>query len=330
MPTATTSPPKLKGLTAVSKDSKVKPLGYIVWFSVPDENVSLRRLRRVWQLAGLDPAPLPKDQRAVNVFKRAVRDLEKSGTFSDAKTGLKTETDVRDLLENSEDVIYQVTRVVRDEKDQLVEYPKAVRFWFSKVTGEIGFKPLEGFPRAQALELAEQVQAEFDANQSTVTGAKVRTLVRHYIKDDADEQAGLVGLSGESLRGKAGGVYFILARHAQQIESLAECLDELYQPSGRAYLYSVPLADGKSEREMIRARHVANTISEMESEMQEVSNLLREGRERDVRSNVAAHHWAKLQQFRRRAAQYADALREEQDSLTDHLEVLNRQLKKLV
>lgn len=328
MPVATT-PQRLKGMTAVSKDSKVKPLGYIIWFSVPDENVSLRKLRKVWQLAGLDPAPLPRDQRAVNVFKRAVRDLEKTGTFTDQKTGLRTETDVRDLLENADDVIYQVTRVVRDSKEQLVEYPKAIRIWFSKVTGEIGFKPLEGFPRSQALDLASHIQDEFERNQTTVTGAKVRTLVRHYIKEDSDEQSGVVGLSGENLRGKAGGVYFVLARYADQIESLAECLAELYS-QGRAYLYAVPLADSKTEREMIRQRHVANTIEEMEAEMQDVSNLLREGRDRGVRSNVASHHWNKLQAFRRRAAQYAEALHDEQESLQDHLEVLNRQLKKLV
>lgn len=364
----TNAPTAVRGMTAISKDamSKMKPLGFITWFSVPDEDISWRRLTRIWSVAGLDPAPLPKDPKAINAFKRAVRDLEKVGpfvdpdtgerSFTDPKTGYKTETDVRLLLENEEDVIYEVARVTRDP-DTGIEYPKAVRVWFTKerkdpvtgiVTGgEIGFKPLGGLTRAEVIGnsttpgIMDQITEAYEANATRVTGAKVRTLVRNYIRDDAyagrrngkgDIVGYSFGLSGENMRGKAGGVYFVThggdGKHLDQLNALAECLHELY-PAGKAYLYFVPMADGKSEREMICARQTANCMDELKSELGEVHHLLRDERERGVRENVRLHHEIELEKLRRRVAHYQDALGEEQEELEDKLGILDRQLRKL-
>jgi hypothetical protein len=255
-------------------------------------------------------------------------------------SGTITETDVRDVLENEQDVVYQVSRVVRDLNERVVDYPKALRVWFSKVTGDIKFKPLGEVPRSEVLPIMEGIQDAFDKNAKTVTGSKVRTLVRHYIKDESDtgwvhEKTGKrygqqVGLSGENLRGKAGGVYFVLAKYEDQIEALAQMLDQLYKPHGRAYLMHVPLADSATEREMIRRRHVANSIEGMDEAMSDVRNLLREGREREVRENVVKHHYQVLERMRRRAAQYNEALREEQEDVEARMDLLHKQLRKLM
>lgn len=348
------TPAALRGMVAVPHEAikNMAPLGFITWFSVPDEDVPLRRLKRVWQVAGLDPASLPKDQKAVNAFKRAVRDQEKGerGNFRDPRTGYKVETDVRLLLENDEDVIYEVARVTRDPSTG-VEYPKAVRVWFSKVTQDIGFKPLGGIPRTAVMRrletdppgIMDDITAAYEANASRVTGAKVRTLVRNYISDDAhagqrNDKGDVVGysygLSGENMRGKAGGVYFVLhdakGEHLRQLDSLAECLRELYEKTSKdAYLYYVPLANSKTARQMITDRQVANCMKEVRSEEAEVTFLLREERQRGVRENVREHHAVKLMKLRRRIATYQAALGEEQAELEARLGILERQLKRL-
>lgn len=322
---ATAARARLAGKVAVAKGGDIKPLGHIIWFSVPDEGVSLNRLKKRWGLAGLELGVLPKDPKAVDAFKRAVREQEGRKVHGDRTV----ETDVRDVLENAEDVIYQVSRVVRDAQERLVEYPKALRVWYSKVTADIQGKKLGDTPTREALDMLNEIQEAFEKNGKQITGAKVRSLVRSYIKEDTDEQAGTIGLSGENLRGKAGGVYFVLDKFTPDLEKLAEFLEELYTPKGRAYMHMVPLADGASERELIRRHHVTNCMDEMQEAIGEVRELLREDRERGVRSNVAAHHWSKLQRFRRRAAAYNEALHEEQEELNTHLELLNRQLRKL-
>jgi hypothetical protein len=313
-------------MVAVSKDSGITPLGYVVWFSVPDEDVPLRKLRSTWGIAGLEMDCVPTDQKAVNAFKRAVRDQEKR--VVNEADGTVTETDVRDVLENSDEVIYQVSRVVRDLHERVVQYPKALRVYFNKETLDIQMRPLGDLPRRDVLPIMEEIQDAYDANAKTVTGAKVRSLVRSYLRSDRDEGARQYGLSGENLRGKAGGVYFVLARFASELERLGEFLDNVY-PDHRAYLYTVPMADGASEREMIRRAHAQNAVAEMEAAMAEAAALIRGDRERAVRENVLKHHWGRLEQAKRRAAMYADALKEEQESVTTHLDLLNRQLRKL-
>lgn len=318
-------PTALKEMVAVSKGSKAPKLGFIVWFSVPDADVSVRKLRRLWQLAGLDPKPLPSVPKEIDAFKRAVRDEE--GRVN--RGGVVIETDVRDVETTEDQVIYQVSRVVRNHADQVVDYPKALRVWYVKSTGQLGFKALGDVPRREVMPIMEAIQNRFDDNGKTITGAKVRSLVRRFIKDDDDEQAEMVGLAGENMRGKAGGVYFVLERFESQLEGLSEFLSELYG-GDRAFLYMVPLADGATEREMIRRQHSANCIAEIESAVGDARQLLRDGRERSIRDNVKQHHFQRLERLRRHAGQYAEALREEQDDLTTHLDVLSKQLRKLL
>jgi hypothetical protein len=325
---ATATAPRLKDMMAVSKDSKVKKLGFITWYSTPDQDVSLRRLRRLGGLAGLPVEMFPKDIRAADAFKRTVRG--QAGIKRDGS--VVTETDVRDVLENSEDIIYQVTRVVRDAEERVVIYEAALRVWFSKVTGEIGYKPLGDVPKSEVLPIMQEIDEEFEAKGKTVTGAKVRSIVRNYIKGEFDEQMGVHGLSGEPLGGadgRRGAPYFVLVKFEAELESLSMLLEKLYEPEGRAYLRTTAMADGRSEREMVRAAHTANCVEEMEAAIVDAAKLLQGERKRDVRTNVEEFHWNRLAQFRRRAAQYADVLKEEQDEVNAKLGLLNKQLRKL-
>lgn len=325
--TTATAPQSLSGMVAVSKGSKVKPLGYIVWFSVPDRPVNIKTLRKHWLLAGLDPKPLPKDPRALYLFKRAMRSQEGKVRQAD---GTDVQTEVVDVLENGDQSIYQISRVVRDRDERVVDYPKAMRVTFTKTTEDIGFDALGEVKRADLFPMMESIQDHFEQSAKEITGRKVRTLVRDYLKDDSDEEGGKVGLSGENLRGKAGGVYFVAAKYLDDLEGIEQALSALYEADGGVYgLSAVPLADGQSEREMIRAHHVANSVAETKEAIADVAKLLRDDRKAAVRSDVYAHHYRRLQALRRRDAEYAKILREEQEEITDITSMLSKQLDKL-
>lgn len=324
-----------KDMIAVSKESvakgKVKPLGFITWFTVPDESQRLPKVKKNWMIAGLDPRVLPSDPRAKDTFKRAMREQEtRTRAFNNTSRQWEiTETTVKDVVETPEEIVYQINRVTRDTNERMVEFPKAMLVIFNKTSFDIKFKKIGDIPRAELLPMMEAITTYYEGNAKTITGAQIRTVVRNYIKDDFDEQANKVGLSGENMRGKAGGVYLVLARHREQLDALADFLSELY-PDGRAYLYSVPLADGATERELVRRHHVANTVSEIQSEIAAVRELLQGDRSRAVRSNIVEHHMTKLQMLRRRAAQYSEVLQEEQEDINSMAEMLNDQLKALI
>lgn len=316
---------KDRDVIAVSRDSKIKPLGYVVWFSVPDRPVSLKHLKKEWLLAGLDAAPLPADPRALYVFKRAMREQEGREKLAN---GSVVETDVHDVSETGELCIYQISRVVRDVDKAVVDFPKAMRVIYNKATEEMKFQPLGGVARKDLLPMEEAISEFFTNNAKMIDGRKVRTIVRQFLKDDSDEQSHTVGLSGENLRGKGGGVYFVNAKYVQELDALSQALEALHK-DGSAYLYSIPLADGASERELVRRHHVANSKKEIEEAIADAAKLLREDRKNAIRSDVAQHHWRKLQSLRRRAAEYNELLKEEQEDVSDAAEMLAKQLSKL-
>lgn len=320
------TPPPLEGMVGIGGNAKdAQPLGYITWYSVPQGDVPIARLRKAWMLAGLDPKPLPKDQRAADIFRRAMRAQERRHKNPDGTT---TQTDVKDVVENAEEIVYQVSRVVRDKDDKVVDFPKALQAIFNKQEHDIFFKPLGGVDRSDVLPMMEEIQEFYEKKAKTVNEYKIRKIVRDFIRSDDVEQEGQIGLGGENLRGKAGGVYFVLAKYVDQLEGLSQALSEIY-PDEAAFLYSVPLADGATARELIRRHHVANTMDEAKATIAKVGELIRESRKRNVRSDVTAHHWNALQGMKRRVAAYQRVLHDEDDEVNDTLALLERQIQNL-
>jgi hypothetical protein len=322
MTSASTLP---KDVIAVGRGSKLSVLGYLTWFSVPDRPVAIKKLRKEWLMAPLDPKCLPPEPRALYLFKRAMREQEGKVRLPD---GTVIETDVKDVLEDGDFCIYQISRVVRDADNREVDYPKAMRVIYTKKSEEMKFDPLGEVPRKDLLPMMEAISDYFENGAGQVDGRKVRTLVRNFLKDDSDEQGGVVGLSGENLRGKGGGVYFVAAKYKDELDALELALAGLYE-DGAAYLHKVPLADTTSERELIRRHHLNNTKHEIGEAMADVAKLLREDRKHAIRSDVAAHHWRRLRALQRRAAEYKGLLKDENEDIDTATELLQKQLDKL-
>lgn len=322
-----TTPTAMKGKIAVSKGSGIKPLGFLVWFSVPDDSVSLRRLKQQLVQAGLPMSLAPSDTKAIHVFKRAMREQE--GRRKD-EDGNVTETTVAQIVETPEDCVYQISVLKRDEQERVIDYPKAMRVVFNKKTDDITFRPFtsEGaMTPAQRADVADQIQAFYDKNGTRVTGARVRTVVRNFIREEEDDKREIEGLSGQNLRGKAGGIYFVLAEYEWALNALSTMLDEVY--NSKAYLHFVPMADGEAEKEIIAQHHLANTREEMKEAMGEIKGLLSSDRERAPRSDVVANKFAQFHALQRRAAKYRAILGDEQQEIADMAGILKKQLDKL-
>lgn len=318
-----TSPRSIQGVVAVSDDTNVQPLGYLIWFSVPDDAVHLRTLKKTLAVNGLPPTLAPKDTKAIHTFKRAMREQE--GRKRD--NGHIIETTVALVEETMDDCVYQISRLKRDLNERVVDYPKAMRVVFNKGTEELSFNPLKGVPVLETLPMEEEITSFYEQNATKVTGARVRGVIRNFIRDEPDEARDIDGLSGENLRGKAGGIYFVPAKHAEQVKALSEFLHELYK--GKGYLHAVPLADGASERDLVRRHHVANTRAEMLEAITEVKGLLAADRERAPRSDVVANQWARFKTLQRRSAEYKRILEDESEEIQDMGAILKKQLDRL-
>lgn len=340
MPTATT-PRAVRGMVAISRNSNVKPLGFVCWFSVPDKDLKISRLRQHWVRGGLSDKPLPPAQKLVNAFRRAVRNQE--GIVINEKDGTRTETDVRIFQDDSRRIEYHITRVKRDLNASRLVYQGAVRVWFDKrdehdnIIEKMDHRLLGEAPPREAHEMVRAIEADFDAATETVPGSKVRTMVRHVLKDEPDDKT--FGFGGENLRGKAGGIYFVWAKYEHDLERLSEVLDGLYPArDGQAYLHMIPLADGNWERELIAKHHEENSVDDLDEAIFDLQKLLREDddskvdgkvRKRAPRRNVIDHHKATIMKLEAHAASYADALDVELKAVGQRLDTAQRLLAKV-
>lgn len=318
-----TTPKGIQGVIAVGEDTSVTKLGRIIWFSVPDEAVSLRALKKNLALHGLPPSLAPSDTKLINVFKRAMR-VHEGRTQNE---GRYIDTDVATVRETPEDCIYQVSRLTRDLDERVVEYVKLLRVIFNKNTDEVHFNKLPGAPQAECLPIMEAIEDFMEKNGSKVTGAKVRGIVRNFVKEEPDEKRGIEGLSGENLRGKAGGIYFVPERNFEMVKAISGMLQELYK--GKAYLHAIPLADGTGERDLIRAHHTSNVRQEMIEMVGELRGLTSPDRERSPRSDVIANKWAQFHTLARRASRYKEIIQDDVEELQIMAETVKKQLDKL-
>ena len=335
MPTAAATPRALRGKVGVSPTNSrgggktAEIAGFVTWFSIPDRDMKLPDVKRAWIKAGLERECLPKDPRALYLFKRAVRKQQGRTKHDD---GSYTEILVKDVLEASQFSIYQTSRVERDKDQRVVEYPPELRVIFNKETDEINFNRLGDTKLAQVKDMQDDIMDFYEGATKVVDGRKVRTLVRNYLKETDDESAGQHGLSGENLRGKAGGVYFVAAKYEERLAGLAECLDELYGKAGdEVYgLYFFPVANDKKTREMIREAHIANTVKEAKQAIRTVGDLLQNAdRQVAIRSDVTRHWTRTLHQLKKRSAEYNDILRDEQDEVESIIRQMDKQVRKL-
>lgn len=314
--------PNRKNVVAVTPGGPIdqdQVVGYVCWYNIPDEPVSLGRMKKVWAMAGLDPTDLPKGTKAVHVFQRAVRSIESSHRGQDSSTR-QTEIKVDEVILTPDECVYQVTQLVRDKQERLIQHPKAMRVNFDRKKETIGFNILGDIPKKDLLPLMQAINDFFDKNSAKLPGHKVRGLVRKYMKN----------LNGENLRGKSGGVYFIPASGLDTLESLATGLDELY--SGKSELHMLPLVDTDAQREMIHKKHIANTMGDLDEVLLKTTNFLKSvqtGRTRRIRSDSVACLWKEHQEILNRAKEYKAILGETSQEVEDKLEVLAEQVSKV-
>jgi hypothetical protein len=314
----------MKDLIAVDAVGDIKAVGYVTWFSVPDEPVALRSLRRELISHGLPKELAPKDTKAIHAFKRIM--AEQDGRHRE--NGHYRENVVKMVTETPENVVYQVSTTVRDLKDQVIDFPKAVRVIFIKREETIRFNKLHDVDRREAMPIQEAIEEAYEANLSKVTGAKVRTIVRNYLSSTPDEERGVVGLNGENLRERAGGIYFVPAKYSDDLENLAAMLDKLYH--GKAFLHMIPMADTASAREIIRRHHQANALDELKTAIKKVSALSGPERERSARSDAIANGFANYHSIQRRVAEYREILGEELEEAEDLSKMLRKKLDRLM
>ena len=192
---------------------------------------------------------------------------------------------------NPPECVYQITRMVRDRAEKLIDHPKAMTVAFDKGTQQLTVRELEDFDALSGIE--DSIRKHLADNEKRIPGQKLRNAIRDKI----------VELGGQNLRRKAGGLYFVPRTHrvrtgANQVEEQATApvldsikgfLADVY--GDRADFYIIPLVGDEGQRAMVRKHFTLNVNTELEEMTLRALNRVRNPGERGVRQEMIDGLW---------------------------------------
>lgn len=279
-------------------------LGFMALVQVPNAPQSVAKLRRLWVAEGLDPELIPKQRKPVNAFQMACRSVETRKTDS-VKT---SEIKVDEVLENENECVYQITQLVRDKDNKIIEHPKAMRLTFNKHDGTIEDEPLDKKTYKALKGLAQRIRDDFEANSNKLPGAKLRRAVRAVLK----------GQDATLIQNK--GVFFVPKAGKITLDSISNVLEGLYGDGNKAEMFTIPVANDEGERAMIARHFQSNVTDHIDTLIAEITQRLNSG------AVLRSDRRASLVGERRRLEEGVERYR---DLLDDKLLVLNEKLRLL-
>lgn len=346
-----------KGAVARPSGSKAGSdlLGFVTWFGFSDADVPLRTLKEQWTVAGLPREVLPEETKALDSFKRACASLEGRKRIT-IDSNLEIQEVHSDLVINDEKAcIYQVAFVIADAKEREGRYPRACKFIFDKDKQKVNMTTQgeEGITRRAVAPLAEHVMDAYHEGLTRVAGAKVRELIRNYLRthyaeeptyDKKGNRTGLkvrYGLGGENMADGGSPIYFIPAKELAGLKKLQEFVYGLKARQPRyakdkrpyGYLNYLEIADTKGHRDMVREHLNANlthAISAMVAEIDMELHKTQSGqRKQSFREDKKSNMFRDIGDMIRRAKEYEDILKSETVKIESQLESLKARVDKI-
>lgn len=303
-----------------SKMARDQILGVITLSTIPDEFVSGAKLNKLWSAEGLDPKLIPESRKAVDTFRQSCRKVETRRANS---AGHTTEVKVDEVTNDGPTCVYQVTRMVRDKTNQVIDHPKAMKLVFDKAKAESGDPdPIEVIPLDKATfgelkGLADVIIEWYGKNLAMVPGQKIRNAVRDYMHI----------LGAENLRRRSGGVYFVPTSGVDTLESLQRVLEALY--GGDADLHIIPQPNSKAVAAMLEKHHAMNVKGECDELIARISERLK-GSKNKVRKDLLTNIMQERRELGARRKQMSEILGREIKELNGHFETLDEKIEDLM
>jgi hypothetical protein len=253
-----------KNVVAVTPGGRITMdhiLGFYALFTVPDAPVSATKLSALWAAEGLPAGAVPAVRKPVHGFQIACRSVE-----TRAREGARHEEEIKvdEVLETRETMDYQITRMVRDRDERVIEHPKAMRVTFHKDTDAITWDMLDRRKKVadELNAIGEAIRKHYEKNGKKVPGSRVRAAVRVVMQS----------VGATNVRRRSGGVYFVPKDGKEELDSLGRVLEGLYDDEAELHLIFAANAEG--ERALIEKHFTTNVSEELDELMAEVTGVL--------------------------------------------------------
>jgi signal transduction histidine kinase len=306
--------PPLSELVAVPDGavSNKHLLGTLQLSRVPDHGVDVDLVRTLMQREGLDPSMIPAEPKPVHVFGRACRAIETRRTAVGAKTR-REQVDVREVLTNSAESVYQVTRVVVDEGNRVIDHPKAMRVVFDPTPRTIRAEPLESQHYDALRGLEDAIRESYKSNLGKITGAKVREVMRKVLRECHATPW-------------TNAAYFTPIEFQGRMQALHALVKGLYGDDGEFTI--IPMLNSKALREELDRHHTRAVQAEATELMAEISERLKTPG--NVRQEMVATKLAARKQLGEKRNRMAELIGRETDAINEAVRMLDEQLEALM
>lgn len=297
-------------------------MGYYTLFTVPDEPVSASKLNRLWIAEGLPHDIIPNSRSAKNAFQVAARSIENRSRRTDSKQR-RVEIEVDPVTEDADRVVYQVTKLARDARNEVIDHPKAMKLTFDKNTEQMSWEPLDRLTDMDASDLKglfDLIQNHFDQNAKKVPGSRVRSGIRKLLQE--------IGAVNIRKRSGGSGVYFVPKEGKDYLDSLEAVIGELYEADA-AELHLIPTVSAAGQRELIERHFNANVSSEIDELMAEVAEALK-NEDRNMRKDRVGNILSQRKFLGEHRERYVDLLGTNLEEMAVKLGLLDQQLEALV
>lgn len=295
-------------------------IGFYALFTIPNQPVAASKLNRLWMAEGLPPHLIPRERDAKHNFMQACRSIETRSRNTDSANKRK-EIEVDPVTETADRVVYQVTSLVRDKLNEVIDHPKAMRVAYDKATERIDCTPLDkktGLDDEDLQVLAERIQGFFDSHLTMVPGERVRASVRALMED----------MGATNVRKKAGGVYFVPKDGKSTLDGLGNVLDGLWG-EGEAELHLIFAANAEGEKELVERHFNVNVSEQLDGMMAEVTEALT-GEGRKLRKDRVGNLLKERRELGENRERYAELLGTNLEEVGVKIDLLDQQLEKLV
>jgi hypothetical protein len=308
----------LADMLAVEKGSITKDdlLGVMALYAVPDRPIPAHELASVWASEGLPPGMVPDGRRPEHTFMRAC-DNVKTGARGVPQTNRVVEITADCVNHDSTECVYQITRLVRDKVNQVINHKRAMTLRFDKAAIAQQMDPIQVVAQDSDMhEVEMKIRDYYAAHEDTVPGQKVRNAIR----------AAIISVGGTNLRGKSGGCYFVPIDGLDTIESMQRVLDALYAED--ASLDTIPWLNTEATRKIVHKHHVASVRSDCEEMISRISERL--SKESKPRTDMVTNMLAERRELGQRMREYRELLGGDVAAASVALELLDDQLENLM
>lgn len=318
--------PPTENLIALQKTGiNTEYLGNLLWYSIPEVQITREDLEAEFAAAGLDPQHLPRELNHRDAFRRATTSVEAKRQPTGIE-GQYLNLLVREVKSDRQTMVRQMVREIVDQNNRRLSYDPVVEFELENE--RMSWRPLGGYLSLSETEekAAETAAKQYEIERTHYNGGHMR-----------DALAKILSTCSPVAVRPSGGVYFTPRKHEGTVEALQRFVRALRNHrgphnGGQPQMCTIPVIDGSDQREMLAESLEDQVKAECKSLLIEMAGVLKavtqEGRQ--MKATTAAAYVERVRSLGKMVREYEELLEGEVVAVKSSLEVALKQATELL